>query len=116
MAMRALAVSSVRGRSAIVVLVVALTLLVGGSAVAYWARAGSGSAAGTTATTTALTLSPATPTAQLYPGGQTTVVLTVNNPNSLASGSAPWPWTPGRAPTASRWTARTRRAACLPSP
>ena len=32
--------------------------------------------------TSPLTLSPATPSAQLYPGGQATVVLTVTNPNA----------------------------------
>ena len=70
------------GGPPIVVLLAVLTLLVAGAAVAYWAASGGGSASATTATTTTpLTLSPATPTAQLYPGGQATVVLTVTNPN-----------------------------------
>ena len=59
----------------------ALTLLVTGVAAAYWTPTGGGTATAATATTSALTLTPAAPTAQLYPGGQATVVLTVTNPN-----------------------------------
>ncbi len=78
--MRALLAFSARRRYTIVVLA-ALTLLVAGPATAYWASSGSGSGSGTTGTTASLTLTPATPTAQLYPGGQASVVLTVTNPN-----------------------------------
>jgi hypothetical protein len=67
-----------------VLLVGALTLMVAGAAVAYWGTTGGGSGAATSATTSALTLSPATPAAQLVPGGQTAVVLTVTNPNQAA--------------------------------
>ncbi|MDX6374833.1 MAG: hypothetical protein QOD98_3821 [Nocardioidaceae bacterium] len=76
-----MALGSMRGRGAIVVLVAAVTLLIGGGAIAYWRAAGGGSGAETTGTTAAVTLSPATPTAALFPGGQTSVVLTVTNPN-----------------------------------
>ena len=59
-----------------------LSLLVAGVAFAFWRSAGSGSAPATTGTTASLTLSPGTPTAQLYPGGQANVVLTVLNPSA----------------------------------
>jgi hypothetical protein len=58
-----------------------LVLLGAGTATAFWAASGAGSGAAGTGTGRALTLSPATPTAQLYPGGQASVVLTAANPN-----------------------------------
>jgi hypothetical protein len=65
-----------------ITLVVCLVLLVlGGAALAYWKVSGGGSATATTGTTVNLTLSPGTPTAQLYPGGSAGVVLTITNPN-----------------------------------
>jgi hypothetical protein len=70
-----------RRRTPLALLLTAATLLVAGTAAAYWITTGSGSAAANTSTPSALTLSPATPTAQLYPGGQASVVLTVSNPN-----------------------------------
>jgi hypothetical protein len=70
-----------RGRTPILVTVTALSLLVAGVAVAYWISGGSGSGAASSGTTTPVTLSPGTPTAQLYPGGQASVVLTITNPN-----------------------------------
>jgi hypothetical protein len=63
------------------VIFASLVLLAAGSATAYWVASGSGSGSETTGTTAAVTLSPATPTAALFPGGQTSVVLTVTNPN-----------------------------------
>ena len=63
-------------------------LLVAGVAAAYWITTGGGSATAATASTSALTLAPATPTAQLYPGGQATVVLTVTNPGDVAFAAA----------------------------
>jgi len=51
------------------------------AASAYWGGPGSGSGSTGTGTTSAVTLSPATPSAQLFPGGQATVVLTASNPN-----------------------------------
>ncbi|MHB8273467.1 MAG: hypothetical protein ACYDC9_01655 [Dermatophilaceae bacterium] len=59
-----------------------LALPVGGAAYAYWSGSGSGAGSGTTGTTVAVTLSPGTPAASLYPGGQANVVLTVSNPNA----------------------------------
>ncbi len=51
-----------------------------GTAYAYWQTSGSGSAAAATGGTAELTISPGTPTAQLYPGGQADVLLTLTNP------------------------------------
>ena len=65
-------------------LVVILAMAVGGLAYAVWTNAGSGTGSGTTGTTVAVTLSPGTPSAALYPGGQANVVLTVTNPNAAA--------------------------------
>jgi len=59
-------------------------LLAAGGAYAYFRATGSGSASATTASTSSLTLSAGSPTAQLYPGGQATVVLTVTNPNTAS--------------------------------
>ena len=72
---------STRGRRPLALLLTASTLLVAGVAAAYWATTGSGSAAAATGDPSALTLTPAAPTAQLYPGGQATVALTITNPN-----------------------------------
>ena len=68
-------------RSPLALLLTAAMVLVGAVAAAYWITTGGGSATAATASTSALTLAPATPTAQLYPGGQASVVLTVTNPN-----------------------------------
>jgi hypothetical protein len=68
-----------------VVLVLVLTVLAvsaGGAAFAYWTGTGSGSGAGTTSSLSNLTLGAGTPTANLYPGGQTNVVLTATNTNA----------------------------------
>ena len=69
-------------RTRILVAVTVLTLLATGVALAFWRGDGSGSATGATGTTSALTLTPGTPTAQLYPGGQANVLLTVANPSA----------------------------------
>jgi hypothetical protein len=61
-----------------------LTVLVAGAALAYWLGGGAGSGAASTGTTIPVTLSPGTPTAALYPGGQAAVVLTVTNPNPVS--------------------------------
>ncbi len=76
--------SSRRRRAPLALLLPALTLLVAGVAAAYWIATGGGSATAATASTSPLTLAPATPTAQLFPGGQANVVLTVTNPNAAS--------------------------------
>ena len=55
------------------VVIASLVLLAAGSATAYWATSGGGSGSETTGTASAVTLSPATPTAALFPGGQASV-------------------------------------------
>ena len=52
-----------------------------GIAAAVWSAVGSGTGNGGSGTTVAVTLTPAAPTAALYPGGQADVVLTVTNSN-----------------------------------
>jgi len=71
-----------RTRKTVLLVATALLVVVGGAAYAFWTTSGSGSAAATTSGTAAMTLSPATPTAELYPGGQAAVVATVANPNA----------------------------------
>jgi len=53
----------------------------GTGASAFWAGAGNGAGTAATGTTQSVTLSPASVAAQLYPGGQAAVSLTVTNPN-----------------------------------
>jgi len=62
-------------------LLVILAVPIGGVTYAYWRGSGAGSGSATTGTTTAVTLSPGTPSASLYPGGTANVVLTISNPN-----------------------------------
>ena len=69
-----------RSRGSLIAAVVA-ALAVTGAAAAYWTGGGGGAGAGSTGTTQPVTLSPATPVAQLYPGGRSGVRLTVTNPN-----------------------------------
>jgi hypothetical protein len=79
------AVTATRHRSRLAsaaVLAAAATIVLAGAATAYWTRTGTGTGAGTSAGTSALTLSPGTPAAQLFPGGQSSVVLTVTNPST----------------------------------
>lgn len=65
-----------------VFLVVVAPLLVAGVAGAYWTGSGGGGlGSGNTGTTQPVTLTPATPTDELYPGARADVVLTVANPN-----------------------------------
>ena len=77
----------VSGRAAgrvIPLVVIAVLVLVAGSATAYWSASGGGSGSASTGTPSAVTLSPATPTAALFPGGQASVVLTITNPNAAS--------------------------------
>lgn len=67
---------------ALIGLVLALGIVGAGTAYAFWTSTGGGGGAGSTATAADLVLTPGAPTASLYPGGQTTVVLTITNSNS----------------------------------
>lgn len=60
---------------------VLVVLAVVGAALGYWRGSGSGSASASTRTTQPVTVSPATASTQVYPGGQSAVALTVTNPN-----------------------------------
>lgn len=63
------------------ILVVAL-VSGGGAAFARWSASGSGSGAAANGALLAVSLTPGSPSAGLYPGGQTSVVLTASNPNT----------------------------------
>jgi hypothetical protein len=63
-------------------LLILLAVPIGGAANAYWGGSGSGAGSGTSGTALAVSLSPGTPGADLYPGGQANVVLSVSNPNA----------------------------------
>jgi hypothetical protein len=65
-------------------LVVGLALAGGGVASAVWGGSGNGFGSAATGTTVTVTLSPGTPAATLFPGGQADVLLTVSNPNLSA--------------------------------
>ena len=65
--------------------ILALTIPAGGAAFAYWSAGATGAGTGNTGTLAALTLSPGTPVADLFPGAQTDVVLTASNPNPEAT-------------------------------
>lgn len=68
-------------RVAVAVLVVA-AVAVGGSAAAFWTRIGSGTGSAASGTNSAVTLTPGTASAGLFPGGQNAVAFTVTNPNT----------------------------------
>lgn len=68
-------------RAAILALMI---VAIGGGASAYWSGGGDGAGHGTTGTVVTVTLSPGTPDADLYPGGQTGVELTLSNPSASA--------------------------------
>lgn len=62
-------------------MLVVLILAVAGIATAYFGGLGAGVGSAATGTTQSLTLSPAAASAELYPGGQGGVTLSVANPN-----------------------------------
>lgn len=74
---------SLTGRSRIVILatLVVLGLVAAGVAAAYVGGVGSGSASADTGATQSVSLGPATPEDQLYPGGEAGVAVTITNPN-----------------------------------
>jgi hypothetical protein len=71
----------VNRRPSVAFLVALLAMAVTGTATAYWAAGGSGAGNATAGTAVAVTVSPGTAVADVYPGGQTDVVLTVMNTN-----------------------------------
>ena len=70
------------GRRALTLALVVLLTLVGAiSAEAFFRATGAGSGTPTVAAAATLTLAPGTPSANLYPGGNSSVSLAVTNPN-----------------------------------
>jgi hypothetical protein len=63
-------------------MLILLAVPIAGAANAYWGGLGSGGGSGTSGTALAVSLSPGTPGADLYPGGQANVMVNVSNPNS----------------------------------
>jgi hypothetical protein len=61
--------------------VAGVTLLMAGSAFAFWTASGRGSAAGGATSSAAVTVSPGTTSDRLYPGAHTDVALHISNPN-----------------------------------
>lgn len=70
-----------RGRRATVGSAAVASTVAAGAALAFWVGGGAGSGSASTEVLSQLTLSPATPVAQLYPGGSSDVVLTITNSN-----------------------------------
>jgi hypothetical protein len=68
----------------IAMIVALVVVMIGGAGVAYayWSAGGAGTGFGANGTTTPLTLSAGTPTGTLLPGGQTSVLLNLTNPNT----------------------------------
>jgi hypothetical protein len=73
--------SHMSGRLVLTSVLVVLALAGAGAASAFWRGSGTGAGSGSAGTTLPVTLSPGSPTATLFPGGLTDVVLTVTNPN-----------------------------------
>jgi hypothetical protein len=69
-----------RGAGAVVVVVVT-ALVVAASAFAYFTTFGGGAGSGSAADAQPVTVSPGSPTGQLYPGGQADVAVEISNPN-----------------------------------
>jgi hypothetical protein len=63
--------------------VLGVTLALSSTALGYFTTSGSGGGSAALASTQAITLSPGTPSAQLYPGGQGSVAATIDNPNPI---------------------------------
>jgi hypothetical protein len=70
-----------RGSAAVATFAVA-ALVLAASALAYWTTAGSGTTSATVADAQAVTLTPGTASAELYPGGSADVAVSVSNPNT----------------------------------
>jgi hypothetical protein len=68
----------------IVAALVIAAIAVGGTAAAYWTRIGSGTGAAGTGSTSAVTITPGTASAGLFPGGTSSVAVTVTNPNTAS--------------------------------
>ena len=70
------------GRATSALLGTVAAVVLGGVAAAFWTATTGGAGSGSTGVTQPVDLSPATPSADLYPGERADVVLTVTNPNA----------------------------------
>ena len=70
-----------RRNSVVASLVALLTVATVGAASAYWTGPGSGTGSASTGSIQPVTLSPATASTQIFPGGQAAVAVVVTNPN-----------------------------------
>lgn len=72
------------GRRQATILLVAITIAIAAAAAAfaYWRGSGDGDATTVLANVQSVTLQPGTQTAQLYPGGDSSVSVVLSNPNS----------------------------------
>ena len=68
-------------RSLVLGAAMVVLLAVVGSVLGYWRAPGGGTATASTRTSLPVTVSPATASTQVYPGGRSAVGLTVGNPN-----------------------------------
>ncbi len=75
---------NLRSRIALRLVVFVTTLAAGSTALASFTTTGHGSGPATVGTTLPITLTSGVPTAQLYPGGQSDVAVTVDNPNAIS--------------------------------
>jgi hypothetical protein len=74
-----------RQRAGGVVFAVAVAVIVGSGAYAYWSATGGGTGGALAGpAVNAITISPGTPDSALYPGGQASVTLVVDNPNTVS--------------------------------
>lgn len=73
-----------RSRRVVVTAILSVALVaVGAVAFASWRATGTGTGTATAGTALAVSLSPGVPTGALFPGGTTSVALTVTNPNGF---------------------------------
>jgi hypothetical protein len=63
--------------------VLVVSVAIAGAAAAYFSSAGAGMSTAAVGAIQPLTVTPGTPTAQLYPGGRGDVVATISNPNGI---------------------------------
>jgi hypothetical protein len=73
--------STARRRATRALAVTAATLLMAGSAFAFWTASGSGSGAGGATSPIAVSVSPGAAGGRLFPGGATDVALQITNPD-----------------------------------
>lgn len=72
------------GRKARLIGTALVVFALSGGAAAFLTSAGAGDSTASVGTISALTITPGTPEAQLYPGGTGDVVATITNPNAFA--------------------------------